>query len=164
MKIWKHYGIISFLVIYFFTFIFIACDEDIKCLGRTDTAIDDIDCGGKNCYCSPKVFGNVWGIPIYRVKNIIADQAEIDTIEMIKSYNELQKFLQADTINVKIPERLTAIHIVEPYDLNKLGLKGTIFKLQSGTPYPEINGRLFSIGYDISDEVWNDILNGGEEI
>jgi len=30
MKNWKHYGIISFLLILFLTFIFIACEDDKK--------------------------------------------------------------------------------------------------------------------------------------
>ena len=108
MKNCKKTKIISVLIILILVVIFISCEEDnsIKCLGRTDTAIDDINCGGKNCHCLAKIYGNIANISIYREKNVTNEQAISATENIITGYNNRK--LEIENINTN---KVNAIHI-----------------------------------------------------
>ena len=108
----KNYKKISVLIISVLVVIFIGCEEDNskKCLERTDTAIDDINCGGKNCHCLPKVYGNIASIPIYREKNVTNEQAISATENIISGYNDKDPSLVANINTSKV----SAIHITIP--------------------------------------------------
>lgn len=87
-----------------------ACKEDeeeIKCLKRTDTAIDDINCGGKNCICSTKIYGYIVGIPIYREKGVTDAQATEVPSEIFAQY-EILKNETIDPIGAHVENINTA--------------------------------------------------------
>jgi len=108
MKNYKKNKIILVLIISVLVVIFIGCEEDnsIKCLERTDTAIDDIDCGGENCHCTPKIYGNIENVNIYREKDVSNEEAIIAYNNIITGYN--YRKLEIKNINTT---KVNAIHI-----------------------------------------------------
>jgi len=60
MKNWKHYGIISFLLIIFLMFIFVTCEDNkqkkCNCVEKTHLEEgESCNCGGENCECILKI-------------------------------------------------------------------------------------------------------------
>ena len=97
MKNWKQYTLIVFMA--FLVFTFIGCGDDngkkdpCNCNPKDHLAIDEnCGCGLADCDCTAKVYGEIDGIIIYRLKTITNEDALIAMIQINLAFQELSAF------------------------------------------------------------------------
>ena len=163
MKYWKKSLSLIFVL---FAFLIITCDgnNDVSiCKGRTDTAIDDINCGGENCHCLPKIYGNFDEIKIYRQKTIQDEQAQISAGIINEIYYSLKNGYISQVFPEKInvfSNRIKKIYITSGDFSNNsklIVLEENIWQIGCDTPQDVMSAKMQGF-FMMTDEIWEEFI------
>jgi len=128
MKNWKHYEIISFMLILVLSFIFITCEKNndpvlCNCEIKEHLGINETCCGGDDCNCSEQIVAlEGTEINIRKMNNVTVEQMNTSVNFITDYFNN--KIVEID--QNKIIMEITEIHIIpssnpELYKANKNG-------------------------------------------